>query len=139
MVLAIWNYIARTIVYDHPDSIDRDYVDKHTVFATGHADIGYGMRGDVDHGMYRDAEKDTALKEARKTLTGDEITALAHLDTETDMEMTHQGTAGAHWTISFDDFKKALAPYDLDYVARVSQGDPDEDPAEHKRKLKLLT
>ena len=40
--LAIQNYIAREIV--KRDAIDWDFVNKHTVFATGPYDIGYGFR-----------------------------------------------------------------------------------------------
>ena len=38
--LAIWNYIAREIVAR--DAVDRAFVQRHCVFATGPADIGYG-------------------------------------------------------------------------------------------------
>ncbi|MBT4162275.1 MAG: nitrate reductase catalytic subunit NapA [Gammaproteobacteria bacterium] len=138
--LAIWNYIAREIVYNQPDSIDWDYVNKHTVFATGFVDTGYGMRPNIDHAKYRESERETSDKQAAKVLSDDEVIALSHLNLEKGhkLEMKHQGKAGAHWTITFEDFKKALDPYDLDYVARVSKGDPDESLDEFKRKLKLL-
>ncbi len=138
--LAIWNYVAREIVYNQPGAIDWDFVNQHTVFTTGYADIGYGLRPDVDHHKYVAAERDTARKQAVKALTEDELTALSHLelgDTR-DLTMDHQKKAGAHWTITFDEFKAALDPYDLDYVAEVSKGDPDEPIEEYKRKLKLL-
>ena len=44
--LAIWNYIAREIVYNRPEAMDKEFVEKNTVFTTGHVDLGYGMRSD---------------------------------------------------------------------------------------------
>lgn len=40
--LAIWNYIAREIL--QRDAMDRDFVEKHCVFAAGTVDIGYALR-----------------------------------------------------------------------------------------------
>lgn len=138
--LALWNYIAREIVYNHPEAIDREFVDRHTIFSTGFADIGYGLRPDVNHDRYSAAEKDTAAKQGVKNLTEDEAIGLAHLELEDERElmMAHQGQAGAHWSITYEQFKEALEPYDLDYVARISKGDPDESLDEYKRKLQLL-
>ncbi|MBW2459857.1 MAG: molybdopterin-dependent oxidoreductase, partial [Deltaproteobacteria bacterium] len=53
--LAIWNFIAREIVKG--DAVDKKFVEKHCVFATGPYDVGFGMRG-TDKFAY-DAEKDT--------------------------------------------------------------------------------
>lgn len=138
--LAIWNYIAREIVYNQPEAIDWDFVNQHTVFATGYADIGYGLRPNVEHAKYLASEKDTAAKQAVKALTDEELTALSHLEMgdQRDLKMDHQGKAGVHWMISFEQFKEALAPYDLDYVATLSKGDPDESLEEYKRKLQML-
>jgi nitrate reductase NapA len=138
--LAIWNYIAREIVYNQPDAIDWDFVKRHTVFATGFVDIGYGLRPDTDHAKYASAEKDTAAKQASKVLTAEEAEALSYLPMNEDrrMEMAHQEQADVHWTISFEEFKEALDPYDLDYVAALSKGDPDEPMEEYRRKLKVL-
>jgi len=137
--LAIWNYIAHEIVYNHPDAIDWDFVNKYTEFATGVVDIGYGMRT-ADHGKFTDKEKETVLVESSKVLTRDEATALSYLGyKEGDvMEMKNRGTAVKHWVITFNDFKKALAPYTLDFVANVSKGDLDEDIEKYKLKLKEL-
>ena len=137
--LAIWNYIAREIVYNHPEAIDWDFVKKHTIFATGVVDIGYGMRK-PDHPKFTDKEKETVRKEVAKVLSADEATALAYLgykqgDT---MEMNNRAMPVKHWKISYDDFKKALSSYTLDYVAEVSKGDPDESIDDYKEKLKQL-
>ncbi|MEW6322525.1 MAG: nitrate reductase catalytic subunit NapA [Acidobacteriota bacterium] len=43
--LAVWNYIAREIVVR--DAMDREFVEKHCVFAAGQTDIGYSLRGDT--------------------------------------------------------------------------------------------
>jgi len=40
--LAILNYIANHII--RTNRVNRDFVDKHTVFRLGHEDIGYGLR-----------------------------------------------------------------------------------------------
>lgn len=40
--LAIWNYIAREIL--RREAMDRDFVEKHCVFAAGAVDIGYALR-----------------------------------------------------------------------------------------------
>ncbi len=42
------------------------------------------------------------------------------------------------WAISFEDFKTALEPYTLDFVAEVAKGDPDESMDAFKAKLKQL-
>ena len=46
--------------------------------------------------------------------------------------------AGAHWLISFEDFKKAIEPYTLDFVAELSRGDRDEPLEAYKAKLAAL-
>ena len=42
--LALWNYIAHEIVYNHPEAIDWDFVKQNIIFAAGPVNIGYGMR-----------------------------------------------------------------------------------------------
>ena len=138
--LAIWNYIAREIVHEHPEAIDQEFVDKFTVFATGHVDIGYGMRSNPDHPKYGAAERETMTKEVAKTVSKAEGVTLAHLgykegDT---LEMKHAAAAGAHWLISFEDFKKGLEPYTLDFVAELSKGDSEEPLEDYKAKLQEL-
>ncbi|RLD41055.1 MAG: periplasmic nitrate reductase subunit alpha, partial [Bacteroidetes bacterium] len=137
--LAIWNYIAREIVYNHPEAIDQDFIDKYAVFTTGHADIGYGMRT-PDHPNFTEKERETVKHQVAKKVSKDEAVSLEYLgfkegDT---MEMKNSAGAGKHWIISFDDFKKALDPYTLDYVANVSRGNKDENIVEYKIKLQQL-
>jgi nitrate reductase NapA len=138
--LAIMNYIAHEIVFDRPEAINKEFVDKYCVFATGYADIGYGMRDKVDHPKYKSAELDTAGKEAVKVLTNEEATALGYLNLKAGdkLEMKHAGEADAHWLIGFEEFKKGLAPYTLDFVAALAKGDADEPIEEFKKKLKQL-
>ncbi|NWF65898.1 MAG: nitrate reductase catalytic subunit NapA, partial [Campylobacterales bacterium] len=138
--LAIWNYIARELVYNHPERIDKEFVEKFCVFTTGYADIGYGMRADINHKKYKKEELDTAAKEKSKVLSEDEAVALKYLGMKAGdtLEMKHNAEAGNHWIISFEEFKKALDPYTLDFVAKVSKGDKDENIEEFKKKLKAL-
>ncbi len=138
--LAIWNYIAREIVYNNPEAIDWEFVKKHTVFATGPVDVGYGMRGNADHPKFAEAEKDTVTKQQSKQVSGREAKTLAYLgykagDTIT---MKNAGGAGKHWMIMFEEFKKALKPYTLEFVAELTKGNPNESLEEYKRKLQKL-
>jgi nitrate reductase NapA len=131
--LAIWNYIAREILAR--DAWDREFVSKHCVFATGWSDIGYGMRA-TDASRTRRRRTPRHASEvvshpreavARRSILG---APRAPQDSAT--------AAGAHWLISFEDFKKALEPYTLDFVAEVSRGDRDEPLDAYKAKLKAL-
>ena len=138
--LALWNYIAHEIVMNHPESIDWDFVNKYTVFATGPVDIGYGLRDDIDHAKYTAKERETTDKQKSKKISKDESTSLAYLgykegDT---LENKNTKTAGKHWEIKYEEFKKGLEPYTLDYVAKVSKGDPDESLESFKAKLKEM-
>ena len=138
--LAIWNYIAREIVYSHPEAIDWKYVNDNCVFTTSWVDTGYGMRNNPNHPKFKAAEKDTVAKEVSKKISALEAPALApfgYKPNET-MKMTHTGNAGENWVIGFEEFKRGLAPYTLDYVASVAKGNPDEDTEEFKKKLKAL-
>lgn len=138
--LAIWNYIAREIVTNHTDAIDREFVDRHCVFATGFADIGYGMREDIKHPKYKKEELDTASRQSFKILTKDEAVALGYLGVKEGdkMQMKHSAAAGAHWVITFEDFKKALEPYTLDFVSDLAKGDSKESMDSFKAKLQTL-
>lgn len=82
--LAILNFIAKYMI-EH-DGIDWDFVNKHTVFAAGVTDIGYGL--EADH-KREQGQKD-------------------------------RGKAGAHWQITFEEFKQSLAPYTAEYVSELS-------------------
>lgn len=137
--VAIWNYIAHEIVFNHPEAIDWDFVKKYTAFVTGPVDIGYGMRM-PDHAGFSEKERETVIKEAKITLSAAEGKTLAYLGLKEgdEMENKNRDTAGKHWIISFEEFKKALEPYTLDFVAELSKGSPTENMDEYKAKLKLL-
>jgi nitrate reductase NapA len=133
--LAIWNYIAREII--HRDAVDRDFIDKHCVFATGPYDIGYGMRATDAYAF--DAERDTQARQTEVLLTREE--AIAQRKDPLKPHRVAQGngaTAGKHWLIEFDEFKKAVEPYTLDFVAEMSRGDADEPLESYKKKLARL-
>ncbi|MCF6271298.1 MAG: nitrate reductase catalytic subunit NapA [Melioribacteraceae bacterium] len=137
--LALWNYIAHEIVYNNPKAIDWDYVNNHTVFATGPVDIGYGMRK-PDHPKNTELEKETVRLEVEKELSEAEGTTLSYLgykkgDT---LKMNNTKKPVKHWAISFEEFKKGLKPYNLDFVARLSKGDDSESLESFKKKLKTL-
>ncbi|MCB1865849.1 MAG: nitrate reductase catalytic subunit NapA [Chromatiales bacterium] len=131
--LAIQNYIAREIV--KRGAVNQDFVDKHCVFATGPYDIGYGMRA-TDKFAY-DAEKDTQANEIRHTLTKHEAIAQRRTEGEV-VEQKNTKAPVKHWLISFEEFKRGLEPYTLDFVAEVAKGDPDEPMEQFKEKLKQL-
>jgi len=135
--LAIQNYLLREIVYNRPQSIDWDFVNQNCVFVTGFVDIGYGLRPKIDHPKYKKEELDTASREAFKIITKEEAVAMGALGyKEGDkMEMKHSGQAGSHWAISFEDFKKGLEPYTLDFVAAVAKGDSAESIESFKKKM----
>lgn len=137
--LALWNYIAHEIVYNHPEAIDWDFVKKYNVFATGPIDTGYGMRL-PDHKNFTEKELETVNSEAKKKVSDAEGVTLKYLDYNTgdEIEMKSRNSAMKHWTISFEEFKKALAPYTLDFVAELAKGDPDESLDSFKEKLKQL-
>jgi len=137
--LAIWNYIAREIVYNNPESMDQEFIDKYMQFATGFVDTGYGMRK-PGHPLFTDLERQTVKKEVSKKISKEEAITLGYLgykegDT---LEMKHNAKANGHWAISFEEFKKGLEPYTLDFVAGLAKGDAEEDLASFKVKLKLL-
>ncbi len=131
--LAIWNYIAHEII--KRDAVDHEFVEKHCVFATGPYDIGYGMRG-TDKYAY-DAEKDTQAKELLVTL--DKYEAIGQRRKEGEkVEQKNRKKAMNHWLIEFEDFKKGVKPYDLDFVAELSKGDVKESMEDYKKKLVSL-
>ncbi len=131
--LAIWNYIAREIV--RRDAMDQEFVDRHCIFATGPYDIGYGMRGDDTHAF--DAEKDTRAKEREVVL--DEAEAIAQRRQPGErVQQSHTAKPVAHWQISFEEFRRGLEPYDLDFVATLAKGDSEESLDSFKAKLRQL-
>ncbi|MBI1852745.1 MAG: nitrate reductase catalytic subunit NapA [Planctomycetes bacterium] len=130
--LAIWNYIAREIVAR--GAVDEDYVSRHCVFATGPTDIGYGLR--PTEGFAAPAEADTRAKQRSITLTREEAIAQRRDPAAPPVvPQQHAEQAQDHWLISFDEFKKAIEPYTLDFVAELSKGDPDEPLDKYKKKL----
>jgi nitrate reductase NapA len=133
--LAIWNYLAREIV--RRGAVDQAFVDRHCVFATGPNDIGYGMR--TSESFAYPAEKDVQARETAVVLTREEAIG-RRLDpgVEHRVNQSAAADAGKHWLISFEEFKRALEPYTLDFVAALAQGDPDEPADEFRKKLVML-
>jgi nitrate reductase NapA len=131
--LAIQNYIAREIIAR--DAVNKEFVDKHCVFATGPYDIGYGMRATDKYAF--PAEKDTQAKELKVKLDKYEAVAQRRAEGE-EVEQKNTADPAKHWMITFDDFKKAVDPYTLDFVAELAKGDADESLDSFKAKLKQL-
>jgi nitrate reductase NapA len=131
--LAIQNYIAREIV--KRDAVNWDFVNKHCVFATGPYDIGYGMRATDKYAM--PAEKDILAKELKVKLDPAEARAQRRKPGEV-VEQKNRKTAGKHWMITFEEFKKGVEPYDLDFVAELAKGDANESLESFKKKLQTL-
>ncbi len=133
--LAIQNYIAREII--SRNVADWDFVKKHTVFATGPYDIGYGFRPKNADKFASAAEMETYKNEQIRVLDKHEAIAQRRKEGEA-VPQNNAATPMKDWAISLEDFKKALEPYTLDFVAEVAKGDPDEPMADFKAKLKLL-
>jgi len=140
--LALWNYIAHEIVYNHPEAIDWDFVKQNIIFAAGPVNIGYGMRRSdeksIKDGKYTDLEMETISKEMSKPVSAKEAPALEPYGYKEGEVMNNQPGTLAHWEISFEEYKKSLAPYTLDYTAKIVKGDPNEDLEAFKGKLKAL-
>ena len=119
--LAIANYLIREII--SRGAVDEDFVSKHTIFTAGVTDIGYGLRN-TDKYAYP-AERDILEKQKRIRLSPAEATAMG-LKAGTEVEQKNSGgSAGAHWQIEFEEFRKAVEPYTLDFVAPLVKGDDD--------------
>ena len=140
--LALWNYIAREIVYNNPESIDWDFVKEHIVFAASPVNMGYGMRRSdeksIKEGKYTAKEMETIKKEMSKVVSKDEAPALQPYGYKAGEEMVNNPAGLKHWEISFEEYKKFLEPYDIDYVTKVSKGNPDESDETFKKKIKEL-
>lgn len=147
--LALWNYVAREIVYNNPEAIDWDFVKKHIVFAACPVNTGYGMRrageksllpvrADGSAGKYSAKQMEIINKEMETIVSEKEAPALAPYGYKAGDKMTHKIAGLRHWEISFEEYKKFLAPYTLDYTARISKGDPDESLDSFKQKLQQL-
>ena len=131
--LAILNYLLREMIAR--DAVNKDFVEKYCAFATGPYDIGYGMRPTDKFCL--PAEKDIQAKELKVTLDKWEAIGQRKQPGEV-VEQKSASTADAHWLISFEEFKKAVEPYTLDFVVELAMGDPDESPESFKKKLTHL-
>ena len=139
--LALWNYIAREIVYNNPDAIDWDFVKKHIVFAASPVNMGYGMRNpkkSKSMDKYSDEEIEIMDKEVSKIVSKDEAPALAPYGYKEGDVMVNKPAGLKHWEISFEEYKKFLEPYTAEYVTSVSKGNPDESDADFMKKIKTL-
>ncbi len=131
--LAVQNYLARELLARN--AVNWDFVKKHCIFATGPTDIGYGMRPTSKFAY--DAEKDIQAKELENTL--DEAEAIGQRRKAGEkVAQKSRASAGAHWQITLEEFKRGLEPYTLDYAAKVAKGDPDEPMEAFKAKLVAL-
>ncbi len=147
--LAMWNYIAREIVYNHPEAIDWDFLKKNIVFAASPVNMGYGMRRageksvtpvrpDGSAGKYSAKEMETINHEMKHVVSAKEAPALEPYGYKEGDVMVNKPAGLKHWEISFEEYKKFLAPYTLDYVAKIAKGDPDESLDSFKQKLQTL-
>ena len=132
--LAIANYLIREII--SRGAVDLEFVQKHTIFAAGVTDIGYGLRN-TDKYAYP-AARDILEKQKRIRLSPAKATAMG-LKPGAEIEQKNSGgSAGAHWQIEFEEFKKAVEPYTLDFVAPLVKGDDDEGLESFKARLRRL-
>jgi len=139
--LALWNYIAREIVYNNPEAIDWDFIKKNIVFAASPVNMGYGMRNpkkDKSMDKYSEKELETINKEVSKIVSKDEAPALAPYGYKEGDVMVNKPAGLKHWEISFEEYKKFLEPYTAEYVTSVSKGNPDESDADFMKKIKTL-
>ena len=98
------------------------------------------MRSKADHSKFRAGERDTVERETSKIVTEDEGHCWKSLGIKagSTLKMNNTKKPLKHWAISFDDFKRGLEPYTLDFVAKLAKGDPDESLSEFKKKLVKL-
>ena len=131
--LALLNYLAREIVAR--GAVNTEFVQKHCVFCAGATDIGYGMR---DSTKFADAaERDTVAKEMSIVLDRHEAVGQRRTAGAT-VAQKDRGAAGRHWLIGFDEYKRGIEPYTLDFTAELCKGDPDEPLDKFKAKLVAL-
>ena len=142
--LAIWNYIAREIVMrdEKEKIIDWDFVKEHMVFATGPTNIGYGMRRSneksIKDGKYSKVEMETVSKEMSKKVSAKEAPSLKPYGYKEGDTMKNTAGTLKHWEISFEEYKKSLEPYTLEYTAKIAKGNPNESIESFKKKLQAL-
>jgi len=92
----------------------------------------------IKDGKYSAKEMEIISKEMQKVVSATEAPALAPYGYKEGDMMVNKNAGLAHWEIPFEEYKKFLEPYTLDYVAKISKGDPDEDINEFKKKLQTL-
>ena len=142
--LALWNYIAREIVMrdEKEKIIDWDFVKEHMVFAAGPTNIGYGMRRSdeksIKEGKYSKLEMETVSKEMSKKISAKEAPSLEPYGYKEGDTMKNTAGTLKHWEISFEEYKKSLEPYTLDYTAKIAKGNPNESIESFKKKLQAL-
>jgi len=142
--LALWNYIAREIVTrDEAEKIiDWKFVKQHMVFATGPTNIGYGMRRagekSITDGKYSKLEMEIVDKEMNKKISAKEGPSLEPYGYKEGDTMKNTAGTLKHWEISYEEYKKSLEPYTLEYTAKITKGDPNEDIEVYKKKLQAL-
>ncbi|HNO43567.1 MAG TPA: molybdopterin-dependent oxidoreductase, partial [Ottowia sp.] len=130
--LAIQNYLAREIIARN--AVNWDFVNKHTIFAAGPTDIGYGFRRVNAEKFAVAAEHDILRNEQSHVLDEHEAIAQRRKAGEA-VAQKNADSPDKHWKIGFEDFKAALEPYTLDYVAEVAKGDAEESLDAFKAKL----
>ncbi len=96
------------------------------------------VRPDGSAGKYSALEMQIINKEMRKKVSAKEAPALEPYGYKEGDVMKNTGGTLKHWEISFEEYKKSLAPYTLDYTAKIVKGDPNEDLDTFKGKLKAL-
>ena len=105
-------------------------MNRNIVFASQPVNTGYGMRRTGEKaladGKYSALEMETVSKEMRKVVSEKEAPALEPFGYKAGDMMEMKPAGLAHWEISFEEYKKFLAPYTLDYVATIAKGDPNE-------------
>ena len=99
-------------------------------------DIGYGLRTTSE--FAKPSEKDTLERQLRVKLDRYEAVAQGRKAGEVVEQKNSGGTAGNHWQISFEDFKRGIEPYTLDFVAELAKGDDEESIDTFRAKLMAL-
>ena len=132
--LAILNFVIREII--HRGKVNQEFVDAHCIFCAGVTDIGYGLRQTDKYAW--PAEKDIMAKQLSIKLDKWEAIGQGRKEGEVVPQKNTGATAGKHWRISFEDFKKGVEPYSLDFVAELAKGDNAESLADFKKKLMEL-
>lgn len=131
--LAIANFLIREIL--RRDLVNKSFVKDHCVFAAGVTDIGYGL---PEPSKYSKPEELEILARQHKIrLNPDEARAMG-LTAGQEIEQKNIKSAGKHWEIDFDEFRKGVEPYTLDFVATLAKGNDAESVDSFKKKLMTL-